>query len=556
MLSGFRFLAVCFFVVTARAASGINVTEVLAETPSCALGCFATALASEPTLSTDPASACVNNLSACPPLQARQTSLTELGVAVVHSQLCNGVPVESRVWTFVIVILISGTLALVAVTLRIYSRCTIAQSLGADDWTVLVAAAMLVASIVLLVFDGLNNGIGRHVWDVSPSLLVPALKVFYALEVLYITLVNLIKVSILLFYLRVFPNAWFRTADLITLAIVVTSWVGIIIPTIFQCNPISGVWDVLQHGNCVDLHAFTYTTGGLFIALDVIILILPIPCLVKLKMDRKKKINVIFMFSIGVVACITSVVRLHFIVCFANSSDPTWDDVDAAIWSTLEFSVATICACLPAIRALFSHWFPSLFGSTNISSSNEHNKPDPGKQIESIDTLTRSHRLQKFGPSYNKRVFVTPDDELLVDTPESVAFNGRDRHSRVHRKERQETKVWINPRFDPDGNVVEWQGPVEIDLERQTSYPSTEGTSLWLLEGPMIDDVVEGQVWIAGKTRSVEVGDIGVVVSTGEVVGKAKEGASTRSGRMRLQRIWAGKNLPPLPTGGRQEDWV
>jgi hypothetical protein len=44
----------------------------------------------------------------------------------------------------------------------------------------------------------------------------------------------------------------------------------------------------------VDLHAFTYTTGGLFIALDVVILILPIPCLVKLKMDRKKKINVIF----------------------------------------------------------------------------------------------------------------------------------------------------------------------------------------------------------------------------------------------------------------------
>jgi hypothetical protein len=137
-----------------------------------------------------------------------------------------------------------------------------------------------------------------------------------------------------------------------------------------------------------------------------------------------------------------------------------------------------------------------------------------------------------------------------------VAFNGRDRHSRVHGKEGQETKVWINPRFDRIGNVVEWQGPVEIDLERQTSYPSTEGTSLWLLEGPMIDDVVEGQVWIAGKTRSVEVGDIGVVVSTGEVVGKAKEGASTRSGRMRLQRIWAGKNLPPLPTGGRQEDWV
>jgi len=72
-------------------------------------------------------------------------------VAVVHSQLCNGVQVESRVWTFVTVILISGATALIAVALRIYSRCTIAQSLGADDWTVVVAAAMLITSIVLLV---------------------------------------------------------------------------------------------------------------------------------------------------------------------------------------------------------------------------------------------------------------------------------------------------------------------------------------------------------------------------------------------------------------------
>jgi hypothetical protein len=95
-----------------------------------------------------------------------------------------------------------------------------------------------------------------------------------------------------------------------------------------------------------------------------------------------------------------------------------------------------------------------------------------------------------------------------------------------------------------------------MDLERQTSSPSTENTSLWLLEGPMIDDVVEDQMGIVGKERSVEVGSIGVAVSTGEVVGKAKEGVGGRSGRMRLQRIWASKSMPPLPTGGRQEDWV
>ena len=38
MLSAIRLLAVCFCIVAAAAASNITVTEILAETPSCAVG--------------------------------------------------------------------------------------------------------------------------------------------------------------------------------------------------------------------------------------------------------------------------------------------------------------------------------------------------------------------------------------------------------------------------------------------------------------------------------------------------------------------------------------
>jgi hypothetical protein len=40
---------------------------------------------------------------------------------------------ESRVWTFVIIVLVSRSLAFAAVVLWIYSRYTIAQYHGADD---------------------------------------------------------------------------------------------------------------------------------------------------------------------------------------------------------------------------------------------------------------------------------------------------------------------------------------------------------------------------------------------------------------------------------------
>jgi hypothetical protein len=41
------------------------------------------------------------------------------------------------------------------------------------------------------------------------------------------------------------------------------------------------------------------------------------------------------------------------------------DDVTPTVWSIVEVCVAMICACLPAIRALLSYWFPSFFEMTS-----------------------------------------------------------------------------------------------------------------------------------------------------------------------------------------------
>lgn len=40
----------------------------------------------------------------------------------------------------------------------------------------------------------------------------------------------------------------------------------------------------------------------------------------------------------------------------------------AIYWSQVESEVGIICACMPGIRALLSHLFPKLFGSTYVNS--------------------------------------------------------------------------------------------------------------------------------------------------------------------------------------------
>jgi hypothetical protein len=40
------------------------------------------------------------------------------------------------------------------------------------------------------------------------------------------------------------------------------------------------------------------------------------------------------------------------------------DYVEVGYWSTIEVPVGVICACMPAIRSLFSQVFPAMFGTT------------------------------------------------------------------------------------------------------------------------------------------------------------------------------------------------
>jgi hypothetical protein len=52
-------------------------------------------------------------------------------------------------------------------------------------------------------------------------------------------------------------------------------------------------------------------------------------------------------------------------VGFANSQNPTWDNFDVSNWSTIEINVGIICTCLPTLRLLLVHMFPSFGSSTN-----------------------------------------------------------------------------------------------------------------------------------------------------------------------------------------------
>lgn len=65
---------------------------------------------------------------------------------------------------------------------------------------------------------------------------------------------------------------------------------------------------------------------------------------------------------------ITSVLRLHSLYIISVSTDPTWDNVGAATWSSLEVNVGIICSSLPILRPLVTKFFSRILASDIRSS--------------------------------------------------------------------------------------------------------------------------------------------------------------------------------------------
>ncbi|KAF1978185.1 hypothetical protein BU23DRAFT_550256 [Bimuria novae-zelandiae CBS 107.79] len=113
------------------------------------------------------------------------------------------------------------------------------------------------------------------------------------------------QLSILAFYLRLVTSPTTKKIIWVLMALVSCFALGNTFAMILQCKPIPFFWDGWRGemaGKCtVDVRIFGFVRGGIEIALDLAILILPLPMLSKLQMSLRKKIQIMSMFCVGFV---------------------------------------------------------------------------------------------------------------------------------------------------------------------------------------------------------------------------------------------------------------
>lgn len=91
-----------------------------------------------------------------------------------------------------------------------------------------------------------------------------------------------------------------RKAIYATMALVIAYGVETFFSGTFTCTPVAYFWDVtIPGGHCVNKWALYFANGGINIATDFIILLLPVFILKDLQMPKYQKITLIAILAIG-----------------------------------------------------------------------------------------------------------------------------------------------------------------------------------------------------------------------------------------------------------------
>ncbi|KAH7109481.1 hypothetical protein B0J11DRAFT_448958 [Dendryphion nanum] len=172
---------------------------------------------------------------------------------------------------------------------------------------------------------------------------------------LYGITITLLKVSILLHWLRIFVPTGQRTV--IFWASHILIWTNVVfyatgtLIEIFQCWPREKIWNPLyMGGHCsVDMTKHMIIAGIVNIISDIAILILPHRVIWTLKISSAKKLAMSVLFGIGIFACTTAVVRLIYFMKIVNSEDMVYTTADQSYWSIAEMTAGFLIMGLPSL---------------------------------------------------------------------------------------------------------------------------------------------------------------------------------------------------------------
>ncbi|KAI0913887.1 hypothetical protein F4823DRAFT_468468 [Ustulina deusta] len=328
-----------------------DLAALAAALPKCAATCLITTVAASTCAVANQTCVCSNqdlNAKATACVTASCTIREALTTQNLTSTVCGVAPRVDR--SYVPILIAFVALSAVAVSLRVITRLHDRVPVWWDDF---IIATSFLGSVAFAAISWAvePHGLGTDIWAVPFDDITVILKALYTLFVLYITCRDLVRLSILFFYYRIFGHIQSaRRLIQFTFVLIITCCAAFDFAIIFGCTPIDYFWtgwDGQHDGHCISTNAIFWAGAFIVIAIDIWIILIPLLFIMRLNFSLRKRILSGVMFAFGIFVVFVSLFRIKTINRFTLSQNPTADFVEVGIWSGLELYVGIICACLP-----------------------------------------------------------------------------------------------------------------------------------------------------------------------------------------------------------------
>ena len=124
-------------------------------------------------------------------------------------------------------------------------------------------------------------------------------KTLYGAAIVYAFNITTIKLSILLFYQRIFPTRNFIVAVRVVGAVCIIWGIAVLLVSVFSCIPIHGFWNIDVPSTCIKPSKFYVAAAVPNITTDVILLCMPLRMVWQLQTKGIQKIQLTIIFLTG-----------------------------------------------------------------------------------------------------------------------------------------------------------------------------------------------------------------------------------------------------------------
>ncbi|KAI0814412.1 hypothetical protein GGR55DRAFT_631731 [Xylaria sp. FL0064] len=313
-----------------------------------------------------------------------------------------------------------------AVVLRFYARHMTRAGYGWDDWTALVALFFTLALNGIFLGATIEGAITGHSpvvdgWPVTIPLEIVAQKYKYAFQTTEKIVFGLIKVSILLLWIRLFGSSKrLRILCWVLIGLTTTWTFAFFFTTLFQCGTRWSMnWSPIGVflSQCIESLNVLTVFAATDILSDLIIISIPLPLIWRLHLPIRKKIALNSVFLIGFFTIGAGIARIYMylVTSYDMVSNPDFiaDFTLCILWSEIEANVAMLVCCLPTLSPVIGKFSKSIRSSLRTTPLGKWLPLDPPTQKKSHSTnedleLSIASKLRRKQPSR-----LSSDEQML-----------------------------------------------------------------------------------------------------------------------------------------------